>query len=320
MASGSTAFTLAFVPTGMKAGVRMSPWGVWIVPVRAHPLERTATSKPKLTGQGYRWRMPFTALILNPIHPGAATAARELGALGEVRTYPTTPDSPGPEQVAQALSEGAGSVAVAGGDGTQRLVAGALAGTGVPLGILATGTACVYSRNLGLPRGLAGAALAMTGVPRSLLGVRNNLKKRLGWVAYIRAGLGTMGRHRLPLRINGQPVEAWTVLAGNVGKVPTASLFPGARPDDGRLHVMHLGVDGWRDWWPVLLTGVTRSRRNIGKLLRWETAHVLIGSDIPRAVHLDGDLRTAARSLEVWIAPGTLQIRCPGERRLMPFR
>ena len=292
--------------------------------------------------------MPFTALILNPIHPGAATAARELGALGEVRTYLTTSDSPGPEQVAQALSEGAGSVVVAGGDGTQRLVAGALAGTGVPLGILATGTACVYSRNLGLPRGLAGAALAMTGVPRSmdlgwasldggppepflvatgmgrdaetLLGVRNNLKKRLGWVAYVRAGLETMGRHRLPLRINGQPIEAWTVLAGNVGRVPTASLFPGARPDDGRLHVMHLGVDGWRDWWPVLLTGVTRSRRDIGKLLRWETAHVLIGSDIPRAVHLDGDLRTAALSLEVWIDPGTLRIRCPGERRLMPFR
>ena len=62
--------------------------------------------------------MPFTALILNPIHPGAATAARELGALGEVRTYLTTPESPGPEQVAQALSEGAGSVVVAGGGGT----------------------------------------------------------------------------------------------------------------------------------------------------------------------------------------------------------
>ena len=112
--------------------------------------------------------MPFTALILNPIHPGAATAERELGALGEVRTYVTTPDSPGPEQVGRALSEGAGSLVVAGGDGTQRLVAGALAGTGIPLGILATGTACVYSRNLGLPRGLAGASLAMTGIPHSM--------------------------------------------------------------------------------------------------------------------------------------------------------
>lgn len=285
--------------------------------------------------------MPFTALILNPVHPGAATAARELGALGEVRTYPTTPASPGPEQAARALSEGAGSLVVAGGDGTQRLVAGAAAGTGIPIGILATGTACIYSRNLGLPLGPAGAELAMTGIARSmdlgwasldggspepflvaagmgrdaetLLGVRDNLKKRLGWMAYARAGLGTMGLPRLPLRINGQPVEAWTVLAGNVERVPTASLFPGARPDDGRLHVMHLGVDGWRDWWPVLLAGMTRSRRDIGKLLRWETAHVLIESNIPRAVHLDGDPRPASRSLEAWIDPGALRIRCRGK-------
>ncbi len=284
--------------------------------------------------------MSFTALILNPIHPGAATAERELGALGEVRTYVTTPDSPGPEQVGRALSEGAGSLVVAGGDGTQRLVAGALAGTGIPLGILATGTACVYSRNLGLPRGLTGVSLAMTGIPHSmdlgwasldggppepflvatgmgrdaetLFGVRDNLKKRIGWLAYLRAGLRTMGRTRIPLRVNGQPIEAWTVLAGNVGKVPTASLFPGARPDDGKLHVMHLGVDGWGDWWPVLFTGLTRSRRDIGKLLRWETAHVTIESKDPRAVHLDGDLRSEARSLEVWIDPGALLIRCRG--------
>jgi len=135
-------------------------------------------------------------------------------------------------------------------------------------------------------------------------------RKNVRPAPYLRAGLRTMGRPRIPLRVNGQPVEAWTVLAGNVGKVPTASLFPGARPDDGRLHVMHLGVDGWRDWWPVLFTGVTRSRRDIGKLLRWETAHVTIESKDPRAVHLDGDLRSEARSLEVWIDPGALLIRC----------
>ncbi|GHE02838.1 hypothetical protein GCM10008024_23960 [Allgaiera indica] len=35
--SGSIAFTVAAVPTGMKAGVRIWPRGVWIVPVRARP-------------------------------------------------------------------------------------------------------------------------------------------------------------------------------------------------------------------------------------------------------------------------------------------
>jgi len=61
--------------------------------------------------------MSFTALILNPIHEGAAAAERELAAFGPIRTYRTTPDSPGPAQVAQALSDGAESLVVAGGDG-----------------------------------------------------------------------------------------------------------------------------------------------------------------------------------------------------------
>lgn len=34
--SGETLLTLAWVPTGMKMGVEMMPWGVWIVPVLAH--------------------------------------------------------------------------------------------------------------------------------------------------------------------------------------------------------------------------------------------------------------------------------------------
>ena len=35
--SGSTPLTVAFVPTGMKAGVRICPCGVVITPVRAIP-------------------------------------------------------------------------------------------------------------------------------------------------------------------------------------------------------------------------------------------------------------------------------------------
>ena len=35
--SGSTAFTVAFVPTGMNAGVGTSPCAVWSTPARASP-------------------------------------------------------------------------------------------------------------------------------------------------------------------------------------------------------------------------------------------------------------------------------------------
>lgn len=283
--------------------------------------------------------MSFTALIFNPTHDDGAAIAADLGRWPDLRLWETTPDSPGAAQAEEALAEGATAVLVAGGDGTQRVVAGAMAATGVPLGILATGTACVYARNLGLPLGAAGREIALGGRTRRMdLGwarlddgeampflvaagigrdaetigeVRDDLKERIGWVAYARAGIGTAGRGALPMRINGEPVEAWTVLVGNVGDIPMAAMFPDATPDDGLLHVMHLGVNGWLDWVPVALAGLARTRTDLGKMRRWETDRVLVTTDEPTAVHLDGDELPAARKLEVWLEPGALQIRCP---------
>ena len=47
--SGSTDFTVAFVPTGMKAGVRTSPCAVRSTPARAAP-SRAVTVNASLTG------------------------------------------------------------------------------------------------------------------------------------------------------------------------------------------------------------------------------------------------------------------------------
>ncbi|RRD07299.1 hypothetical protein EII34_02105 [Arachnia propionica] len=285
--------------------------------------------------------MTFTALILNPTHADGSAIAEELAALPDVRTWETSAESPGREQAREALAEGAAAVLVAGGDGTQRVVAGVLGDTGVPLGILATGTACVYARNLGLPLGVAGKEVALTGTPRpmdlgwariddgeampflvaagigrdaeTLAEVRDDLKEKLGWVAYAQAGMTTAGRDALPMRINDEPVEAWSVLAGNVGNIPMAAMFPDAAPDDGVLHVMHLGVNGWLDWVPVALAGLTRTRADLGKLRRWEADRVVITTDEPIAVQLDGDELPPARKLEVWLQPGALQIRCQGD-------
>src|SRR5438477_345375 len=46
--SGSTAFTVAFVPTGRNAGVRTSPCAVWRMPARAAP-SRAVTVKESVT-------------------------------------------------------------------------------------------------------------------------------------------------------------------------------------------------------------------------------------------------------------------------------
>lgn len=46
MVSGSTDLTVAAVPTGMNAGVWMSPWGVWMVPTRpSRPSNSAVTVK-----------------------------------------------------------------------------------------------------------------------------------------------------------------------------------------------------------------------------------------------------------------------------------
>ena len=47
--SGSTAFTVAFVPTGMNAGVGTSPCAVWSTPARAGPSVAVDGRKTSLT-------------------------------------------------------------------------------------------------------------------------------------------------------------------------------------------------------------------------------------------------------------------------------
>lgn len=75
--------------------------------------------------------------------------AAETG-YGEVRWIETAVDDPGLGQARKAVEDGAGLVIAAGGDGTVRAVAQSLAGTGVPLGIIAQGTGNLLARNMDL--------------------------------------------------------------------------------------------------------------------------------------------------------------------------
>jgi diacylglycerol kinase (ATP) len=150
----------------------------------------------------------------------------------------TTADDPGRGQARAALEQRPDSVLAFGGDGTARLVADALAGTGVPMGLLPAGTGNLLARNLGIPPNRLDSSLqiALTGRPRTIdvgraqicrtldpaeapaqetflvmaglgfdaevmAGAGSALKERFGWGAYVVAGMSRLRGRRTPVTI-----------------------------------------------------------------------------------------------------------------------
>ncbi|MEU0980070.1 diacylglycerol kinase family protein [Streptomyces griseus] len=210
----------------------------------------------------------------------------------------TTAQDPGGGQTAGALRAGAELIVVCGGDGTVRAVADALAGTGVPLVLVPSGTGNLLARNLGLPLGPADAlAAGLTGEPRALdlgriegdgfpavhftamagagldaamlEGTSDRAKSALGWPAYVLAGAKGLRapRMRLTVTLDGGPElrrTARMVLIANIGTVQAgAAPVPDARPDDGLLDLAVFdprGAGGWLRAAGVLLRGGGRGR------------------------------------------------------------
>ena len=81
----------------------------------------------------------------------------------------TTPEETGQGLARAALAAQVDLVLASGGDGTVTACADALAGSGVPLGVLPAGTGNLLARNLGLPLGLHEAlAVGLRGTDRRL--------------------------------------------------------------------------------------------------------------------------------------------------------
>src|SRR5690625_3862577 len=116
------------------------------------------------------------AFVVNPVklhNPDrfrglVRSICQELG-VGEPLWFTTTVEDPGLGQAHQAMDDGASVVVAVGGDGTVRAVATALAGTGVPMGLVPMGTGNLLARNVDLPledtRGLIHTALTGTDSP-----------------------------------------------------------------------------------------------------------------------------------------------------------
>jgi diacylglycerol kinase family enzyme len=124
------------------------------------------TARAALAGDRGQWRMPeylvsrparHPFLIMNPKSGGGKVArfdlprkARDLGAEVFLLGGPEPVDLA--EVVRAAIARGADLLGVAGGDGTQALVAGIAAEYGIPLMVIAAGTRNHFALDLGLDR------------------------------------------------------------------------------------------------------------------------------------------------------------------------
>lgn len=206
------------------------------------------------------------ALVYNPIkvdEERLRSAVRKLSKAagwGHPVFFATTMQDAGQGAARDALAVGAAVVFVAGGDGTVRAVSEAMAGTGVPLAIIPSGTGNLLARNLGLPLGTpetmiraglgdnhhpidlgwavltradgetnehAFVVLAGIGLDAAMIAnTRSDLKRSVGWIAYVDGAARSLPQAK-PFRIVSQiddgrlhSVKVQSVLFANCGTLP----------------------------------------------------------------------------------------------------
>jgi YegS/Rv2252/BmrU family lipid kinase len=287
------------------------------------------------------------ALVVNPakaddcdaLAASVADHCRRLG-LPAPSVLPTSNDDPGQGPARQAIDAGARLVLAAGGDGTVRAVAEALAGTDVALGVLPLGTGNLLARNLDLPMDLDGAiTVALTGADRRIdvgrlddgavfavmagagfdaammRAAPEGMKDAIGWPAYLVGGARSLRRARvtIELRLDDQPPRTErirTVLVGNMGKLQGGlELLPDAVPDDGKLDVVVVSPRRAVDWLVLLGRALRRDRRRDHRMRTFQARTVDVRMQRAEPRQVDGDLIEPALHWRAEVVPGALTVR-----------
>ena len=293
------------------------------------------------------------AVVLNPVKvedvevfkTTVTGMAREAG-WADPTWHLTTVEDPGTGMAEEAAVAGADLVLVCGGDGTVREVCAELAGTGIPIGIVPAGTGNLLARNLDVPLYLRAAIdVALTGQDRAIdmvqvsgdgiedghfmvmagmgfdaaimEGVNEDIKKRVGWIAYVISGLKSLMFPAVKIEISVDGGEftthrARTVVVGNVGFLQAGMpLLPDAAIDDGTLDVVILHPHNFLAWIP-LAWRVLLKRPHTDALIDRRTGSTVVvraATDTPR--QLDGDSIGPGRELSMRCVHGRVLVRVP---------
>ena len=308
-------------------------------------------ARAALAPEAADWRMPerrvdrpatHPFLIMNPRSGGGKVAkfdlkrkAEELGA--EVFLI----DGGEPvdvEAVAKlAVADGADLLGVAGGDGTQALVAGVAAEHGLPFVVITAGTRNHFALDLGLDRDDPAACLAALddGVDLAVdLGTISGrtFVNNASFGAY--AEIVQTPQYRddkrgstldlLPDLLSGQRGTRLTASAADLevvgpqavliannpyGTGDIAGLGRRARLDQGVLGVVGINVRNARQ-----AAGLLRGARSAGLTVK-TAAEVIIDGDTPEIyVGIDGEAVSLPRPVRCAIRPGALRVRVPRQR------
>jgi len=296
------------------------------------------------------WRMPeHTAappaahpfLIMNPRSGGGKVEKFDLKARAEALGASVFLINGGDVDVAavaeEAIAGGADLLGVAGGDGTQGLVAGIAALHGIPFMVITAGTRNHFALDLGLDRDDPAACLAALSDAVDLLvdlgevGGRtfvNNASfgayaEVVDTPAYRGDKLATtldllpdlLQGHRgarLTAHADGADIaapQALLVANNPYGTGDLAGLSRRARLDGGVLSVVAITIDSARQ-----AAGLFRGRHATG--LRVSAAqHVTVEASTPRIpVGIDGEAVSLPAPVRCSIHPGALRVRVPRQR------
>lgn len=216
-------------------------------------------------------RFRTAAVVINPVK----TDPERLRALVDVESsrhgwapagwFETAADDDGRAAACAAVEGRPDVVLVAGGDGTLRVVAEVIRGTGIPVALVPSGTGNLFARNMGLARNdVAGAVrAAFTGTDRPIdvglaeltdvdgttsrhaflvmagIGLDASMaadtnawvKRRFGWVAYSDPiARSIVGNRQIPVHYGlddgpTRTMHAHTIIVGNCGTLTAGVLL-----------------------------------------------------------------------------------------------
>lgn len=300
-------------------------------------------------------RKPRAAVVINPTKNSDLDLRDRFFVLCEDAGWAeplwleTTEEDPGHGQTKEALEAKVDVVLAAGGDGTVRSVASVLTDTDTPLGLMPLGTGNLLARNVGInitdpleaARDVLDGHVEAIDVIKAVIDHREDseiflvaagmgydaaimantidgLKDRLGWVAYVEAGIRHLpGRPvRATIKVDDHPAmhrKVRAVMVGNCGKVMGGlEIFQGAVPNDGIMDLLTLAPRGRFGWLQVIL-GMFRKDKSANESVhdhRGASAEITFES--PQELQLDGDHLGKASHLSVEVAHKALKLRMSG--------